>query len=77
MRLKYDVGLHPLQTQIIDDASFSLTLQDNLDKAYKLSILANSPTSLQAATDIVLSRPSLPYRHDKIILRWDDDITSV
>ncbi len=48
-----------------------------MDRAYRFDLLANNPLSLQAATDIVLSRPTLPYMKDKIRLNWDDEITSV
>jgi hypothetical protein len=48
-----------------------------MDRAYRFDLLANNPLSLQAATDIVLSRPTFPYMKDKIRLNWDDEITSV
>jgi hypothetical protein len=48
-----------------------------MERAYRFDILANSLPSLQAAADIVLSRPNAPYMKDKIRLNWDDEITSV
>jgi hypothetical protein len=48
-----------------------------MERAYRFDLLANNPGSLQAATDIVLSRPTIPYFKDKIRLNWDDEITSV
>jgi hypothetical protein len=66
-----------LQTILIEDALLSINLFDNMERAYRFDILANSPATLQAATDILLSRPNVPYMKDKIRLNWDDEITSV
>ena len=48
-----------------------------MERAYRFDILATNLPSLQAAADIVLSRPNAPYMKDKIRLNWDDEITSV
>jgi hypothetical protein len=48
-----------------------------MERAYRFDILAYNLPSLQAAADIVLSRPNVPYMKDKIRLNWDDEITSV
>ncbi len=78
MDLKIGIfSLPSLQTIMLDGCLLTLPLLNDMNRAYKLALQANSPASLQTSTDIVLSRPSLPYRRDQINLTWDDEIPSV